>query len=67
MLAHPDYIPSGRQNYGLTMLIVAGTIITKPGGREPFLTATQPTLNEAGCHEYASAKKYLISSVEDLG
>ena len=39
------------------MLIVAGSIIAEPGGREPFLTAVQPmvsaTLNEAGCHEYA--------------
>jgi quinol monooxygenase YgiN len=100
------------------MLIVAGTITTEPGGREPFLSAVQPmvsaTLVEAGCHEYAftpdpnddkrvllyelwddqaaldahfasdhmaawqetrkglaiasaSIKKYLISSIEDLG
>ena len=39
------------------MLIVAGTIITEPRQREPFLTAVQDmiseTLKEAGCHEYA--------------
>jgi quinol monooxygenase YgiN len=39
------------------MLIVAGSIITEPGGREPFLIAVQPmmsaTLDEPGCHEYA--------------
>ena len=39
------------------MLIVAGSIIAEPGGREPFLAAVQPmvsaTLDEPGCHEYA--------------
>ena len=39
------------------MLIVAGSIIAEPGGREPFLSAVQPmvaaTLEEAGCREYA--------------
>ena len=39
------------------MLIVAGSIVTEPGGREPFLNAVQPmvaaTLEESGCHEYA--------------
>lgn len=118
MLAQTDCIPSGSRNYGRVMLIVAGTIATESGGREPFLSAVQPmvsaTLLEAGCNEYAftpdpnddnrvllyelwddqgaldahfasdhmaawqetrkglavagaSIKKYLISSVEDLG
>jgi quinol monooxygenase YgiN len=39
------------------MLIVAGSIIAEPGGREPFLIAVQPmvsaTLEEVGCQEYA--------------
>jgi quinol monooxygenase YgiN len=39
------------------MLIVAGSFITEPGGREPFLTAVQSmvaaTLEESGCREYA--------------
>ncbi len=39
------------------MLIVAGSIVAEPGGREQFLTAVQPmvsaTLDEPGCHEYA--------------
>ena len=39
------------------MLIVAGTIHTEQGGREPFLSAVQAmvsaTLDEAGCQEYA--------------
>lgn len=59
MLAHADCAHPYRRNYGQTMLIVAGTITTEPGGREPFLSAVQPmvaaTLDEAGCHEYAFA------------
>jgi len=39
------------------MLIIAGTLVTQPGGRAAFLDAVQPmvaaTLNEAGCREYA--------------
>lgn len=39
------------------MLIVAGSIITKPGGREGFLAAVATmvtaTLDEPGCQEYA--------------
>lgn len=38
------------------MLIVAGTIIAEPGGRDAFLAAVQPmvrtTLTEPGCREY---------------
>ena len=118
MLAHEDYVQRGRRNYGQIMLIVAGSIITESGGREPFFNAVQPmvsaTREEPGCHEYAftpdpnddnrvllyelwddqtaldghfasahmadwqetrkglavtsaSIKKYIISSVEDLG
>ena len=57
MLAHADCTHPYRRNYGQGMLIVAGTITTESGGREPFLTAVQPmvsaTLHEAGCNEYA--------------
>ena len=57
MLAHTDCVHRHRRNYGQDMLIVAGSFIAEPGGREPFLTAVQPmvsaTLDEAGCHEYA--------------